>query len=140
MTNKYSTTLTFDSAPENIYNFYTDVVNWNIWDTELEYSELKQLFANNSQGSLKAKGNPEIKFTLQNVQQNIGFDQVMDLPFGSKFILTRRIKLLENRSEVTHSGYFEGVFGAIIGFFLKIKYTPLLEKSVLKLKKLCEKN
>ena len=138
MTNKYFTTLIFDSSPKEIYDFYTDVANWNAWDTELEYSELKQPFANNSEGFLRPKGSPEIKFTLQNVQQDIGFDQITNLPFGSKFVLTRRIKLLENGSEVTHSGYFEGIFGAIIGFFLKIKYTPLLKKSVIKLKELCQ--
>jgi hypothetical protein len=57
---------------------------------------------------------------------------------GSKFILTRRLINKENGCEVTHCGYFEGFFGSIIGIFLKAKYTPLLEKSVFKLKELCE--
>lgn len=140
MTNKYSSTLIFKAEPSVIYSFYTDVANWKAWDNELEYSSLDQSFENNSQGVVNPKGNAEIKFTLQNVQKNIGFDQVMNLPFGSKFVLTRRIKQLGNESEVTHSGYFEGFFGAIIGFFLKQKYTPLLAKSVQDLKNLCEFN
>jgi hypothetical protein len=138
MTHKYFTTTNFNCIPETIYSFYTDVDNWNKWDEELEYSNLKMPFANNSVGTIKPKGNSELSFELKNVTVNGGFDQVMNLPFGSKFILTRRIIKKGNECEVTHSGYFEGFFGGIIGFFLKAKYTPLLEKSVFKLKELCE--
>lgn len=139
MSNKYSTTEIFKTSAGTIYSFYIDVTNWKTWDSEVEYSSLEGNFKDGATGILKPKSNPELKFQLQNVKENIGFDQIMDLPFGSKFILTRVIKTQGDSCEVTHSGYFEGVFGAIIGFFLKLKYTPLLQQSVLQLKSLAEK-
>jgi hypothetical protein len=138
MLHKYSTTVQFTCSPQIVYEFYKDVANWKKWDEELEYASLNAPFENNSIGVIKPKGNSELSFKLQNVIVDNGFDQIMNLPFGSKFILTRRIKTLGNQCEVTHTGCFEGLFGRFIGLFLKAKYTPLLQKSVLKLKELCE--
>jgi hypothetical protein len=138
MTNKYFFTTTINAPSSRIFEFYKNVSNWYDWDEELESSSLIGNFENNSKGNLKPKGSSELEFTLQNVQKNVGFEQIINLPFGSKFILTRNIKELENNCEVTHSGYFEGWFGAVLGLYLKQKYTPLLKKSVLKLKELVE--
>lgn len=140
MSHQYSTTTIIKAPASRIYGFYVDVPNWKAWDSELEYSSLKTDFLENAIGVLKAKGNDELEFVLKNVKDNVGFMQIMNLPMGSKFILTRLIIERDSDCEVTHSGYFEGFFGSIIGLILKSKYAPLLQKSVLKLKELCEKS
>lgn len=138
MTNKYSAKAIIKASAETIFEFYSDVKNWKDWQPDLEFSDLEGDFEDGSEGTFKLKGSQPTKFTLGSVQSNNGFNQVMNLPFGSKYIVTRRIELLGSSCEIRHAIEFEGFFGWLTKVFAGSKYSERLQKSVDELQKLCE--
>ena len=52
------------ATKEQIWKLWADVPNWNVWDKEVETSELFGQFQNGTKGILKPTGGPKAKFEI----------------------------------------------------------------------------
>ncbi|WNJ97661.1 polyketide cyclase [Vibrio ruber] len=107
-----------EASPQIIYSLYSDVVNWNQWDKEVQYSELNGEFKSGSTGVLKPTRGPKSKISITNVELNKSFTVTSKLPFC---LVTFEHNLIETKdaTEVIHKVKFTGltryIFGSLIG-------------------------
>ena len=52
------------ATKEQIWKLWADVPNWNVWDAEVETSELFGQFQTGTKGVLKPVGGPKTKFEM----------------------------------------------------------------------------
>lgn len=110
------------SKKTTIWKKYKDVKNWNSWDKEIEFSNLKGDFKEGSRGSLKSIGGPKVNFELIEVEEEKKFVDITNL-FLCKLIFTHTLEEKSGALEVTHKIRMEGFltffFKKVIGEELK---------------------
>ena len=74
------TTQKSKATKENVWKLYSDVNNWNIWDNEVENSELFGEFKKGTKGILKPVGGPKTKFEMTECEINKSFTDRSSLP------------------------------------------------------------
>ncbi len=52
------------ATKEQIWKLWADVPNWNVWDKEVEISELFGQFQKGTKSILKPSGGPKVKFEI----------------------------------------------------------------------------
>lgn len=109
---------TTTASAEKIWSLWEDISNWNKWDDGIDFSELNGEFKAGTEGFLKPKGGPKLKFKLLEVVENKRFKDVTKLPF-TKLIFTHDIKEENGKRIVTHkvemAGPLSWLFNKILG-------------------------
>lgn len=112
------TTQKSKATKENVWKLYSDVNNWNIWDNEVENSELFGEFKKGTKGILKPVGGPKTKFEMTECEINKSFTNRSSLPL-CKMDFIHNIKETENGIEITHkviiTGFLTFLFSRVIG-------------------------
>lgn len=62
-----------NASPEKVWEIYSDVKKWFLWEDDLERIALNGEFATGTSGTMKLKGQPEMMFTLISVIPNEEF-------------------------------------------------------------------
>jgi hypothetical protein len=106
------------ATKEQIWELWADVANWNIWDKEVEKSELFGQFRIGTKGVLKPVGGPKTTFEMIECTNFKSFTDRSFLPFCQMdFIHT--MTTIEDELEITHkvvmTGFMTFVFSKIIG-------------------------
>jgi hypothetical protein len=108
-------------ASQEIWNMYTDVLNWNTWDAAVISSELFGDFLVGTKGILKPKGGPSATFILTEVTENISFTSRSFLPLAYIDFIHSIVDLGDVR-QVTHTiemgGFLSPIFKLLIGINL----------------------
>ncbi len=71
-----------DATKQQIWKLWEDVSNWNKWDKEVETSEIFGEFKPGTQGALKPKSGPKIKFEILSVDHLREFSTRSFLPLA----------------------------------------------------------
>lgn len=115
---EFEARINIKASPSTIYSLYSDVVNWNQWDNEVQYSELNGAFKAGSDGILKPIRGPKSKIVITDADLNQSFTVTSKLPFC---LITFEHELVEQEdvTEVIHRIKFTGltryIFGTLIG-------------------------
>jgi hypothetical protein len=59
---------TTDISAEKLYQAITDINNWNKWDNGLEFTKLEGIAKRGASFTLKPKGEPTIRMTIDEIQ------------------------------------------------------------------------
>ena len=112
---KYSLETT--ASQSRIWSLWSDVENWNKFDTLLEYSYLVEgaSFETGAIGYLKASGAPRTKFELIEVDQQSAFVERLKLPLYQAIDLQRYFEPGVNGvTTFTHEVNFKGVLSPLL--------------------------
>lgn len=126
------------STKEKVWEIWSDVENWNSWDSDLLWSKMDDVFKVGSIGYLKPKSGPKTKFKITECSKNKSFTARNFLPL-TKMEFIHKIKTVEGGIELTHkiviSGFLSFLFARVVGKNL----AKGLPKAMGELKKLAEK-
>ncbi len=110
------------ATKEQIWKLWADVPNWNVWDKEVEQSELFGQFKVGTKGVLKPVGGPKTKFVMTECTNFRSFTDRSFLPF-CKMDFIHTITETKNGLEITHKVVMVGVmtflFSKVIGNKIK---------------------
>ena len=136
--NSFASTQTAKASSSQIWALYQDVENWNIWDSELEWSNIDGEFKNGTNGELKSKGSPKVKFVLTDVEELKKFTTSADIPLG-KLIIEHYITEENQNIEFSHVVYFTGPLAYIFDLILGGTFRKALPNVLVNIKNLLEK-
>lgn len=124
---------------EEIWRLWADVPHWNVWDKEVETSELFGEFRTGTKGVLKPKGGPQTRFEMTECTPLQSFTDRSFLPLCQMdFIhtLTETKEGLIVTHKVVMTGLMTFLFSKVIGSKIKAG----LPAAVAELIELAEKN
>jgi hypothetical protein len=121
------------TTKERIWKLWTDVPNWNIWDSEVENSELFGQFQTGTKGILKPIGRPKTRFEMIECTNLKSFTDRSFLPFCKMdFIhsMTETKDSLEITHKVVMTGFMTFLFSKVIGDKIKVGLPIAIEKLI----------
>ncbi|NOX27451.1 MAG: hypothetical protein GXP21_04565 [Gammaproteobacteria bacterium] len=124
-----------------IWRLWSDVENWQKFDTILEYSYLvdNAEFKTGSIGYLNAKGAPKTKFILTEVNDEISFTESLKIPLYQTIDLQRYFEVNnKGKTTFTHEVNFKGSLKSILYFLLSGTFKSELINVMENLKKVAE--
>jgi hypothetical protein len=118
---------------ESTWKIWSDVPNWNIWDSEVETAELFGQFQIGTKGILKPKGGPKAKFRIIEFTKLKSFTIRSFLPFCKiDFIhsITEKKEGLEITHKVVMTGFMTFFFSKVIGNKIKVALPIAVERLI----------
>lgn len=135
---EYGAQIEINAAPDIIWKKEIDVTNWPKWDTGLDKANLEGSFQQGAKGIMVDREGRNIKFKIVEVEPNNKIIIEIQLP-GGKMYLDRRLVVQTNgKVMLSHSVYFTGWIGGMIGKSLKKKYQNMVPQTVLLFKNQAE--
>jgi len=111
-------TIVIDAPAEIVWELWTDVEHWNVWDHGIAWSRIEGAFEKGAHGVLKPKSGPKSKFTLVEVQKGKRFKDISRLPLCT-IEFDHQLTPEQGRVRVTHSislvGPLSFLFTRILG-------------------------
>ncbi len=121
------------ASKEQIWKLWSDVPNWNLWDQEVETSEIFGAFQKGTKGVLKPAGGPKSKFEMIECTKFKSFAARSFLPL-CKMDFIHTITETSDGIEVTHkvemTGFMTFLFSKVIGSKIKVGLPVAVEKLV----------
>ncbi|HEX8051388.1 MAG TPA: SRPBCC family protein [Thermoleophilaceae bacterium] len=106
------------ASPQRIWELWSDVSTWPLWDEGLERVTLDGPFAAGTKGRLKPAGGPAVGLELTDVRPGAGFSDVTRLPLARMRFEHSAVRDGE-RTRVTHRVTITGpgtpLFSRLIG-------------------------
>lgn len=121
------------ATKEQIWRLWADVPNWNVWDKEVETSELFGQFKTGTKGILKPADGPKTKFIMTECTKFKSFTDSSFLPFCKmNFIhtMTETKGGLEITHKVVMTGFMTFLFSKVIGNKIKVGLPIAVEKLI----------
>lgn len=80
---EFSFKLKVNAPKEKIWDYYSDIQRWYMWEENLEDITLHGNFEAGNTGMMKLKNMPKVEYTLTNVIINQRFCDETVMPFGT---------------------------------------------------------
>jgi len=106
---------------EQIWKLWTDVANWNSWDSTVKSSELYGDFKVGTKGVVKLAGGPKSKFVITDCKPFESFTNRSYLPL-CKVYFTLTLAETQNGVLVT---YRQEMTGSLVFLYSKILYAMM---------------
>jgi hypothetical protein len=74
-----------DIKPHQIWQVWSDVNNWHLWDTDIEFAHLDGGFEKGSIFSLKPKGGPKVAIEIIDAIPNKSFTDCTKFPLAKMY-------------------------------------------------------
>lgn len=114
------------SSKEQIWNLWTNVSNWNLWDDQIMSSKIHGAFKMGQTGELIPARGPKSTFKLIEVTKQKSFTSRSTLPLSTMDVI-HEMREAEGELIITHrveiSGVLSFVFSKLIGNKI-IKHLP----------------
>jgi hypothetical protein len=101
-------TATTSATPETIWQLWSDVANWKIWDAQVESSSLQGPFAVGSHTTLQQKDGPELSAELIEVQPLQKFVDQTTLPQSTTLKFIHEMNATASGTHIIHSIVLDG--------------------------------
>jgi len=121
------------ATKEQIWKFWSDVPNWNIWDKEVEASELFGDFKTGTKGVLKPAGGLKTKFVMIECTNFQSFTDRSFLPLcNMDFVhtMTETKDGLQVTHKVVMTGFMTFLFSRVIGSKIKVGLPITVDKLI----------
>lgn len=130
-------TMLTTASPENIWEIWTDVKNWNQWDVRLRGSRLKGDFQKNVHGVFFPEKGPRAGFTVTSCDPNFSYTVTTRLPLAQIHI--RRFLGYNNmKTTFTHELWVEGPLSWMWRGFIGRNASNALSQAMRNVKQLAE--
>jgi hypothetical protein len=125
------------ALPEEVFNIWSDVSNWNQWDEGIEWAKLQGTFAAGNKYLLKPKGGPKAKALITSLVQNESFEDETKLP-GAKLRFKHKVTNADGVTIIKHEVTMEGILAKLWVRIMGKNLRQGLQPAVDKLAKLAE--
>lgn len=105
------------ASPEQVWNIWQDVSNWNSWDHGIEYSTINGPFKEGTTGNIKPKGGPLLQTKLTSVVPMKMFVDESKLPLA-RVIVSHFMGESNGKTQVTHQIEMVGPLAFIFAFLI----------------------
>jgi hypothetical protein len=130
-------TLETSAGPEKIWAIWTDVPNWNTWDTGLKKAEMTEKFTRNAKGVITSLENRKSKFSITDFEEGKTYTFRTKLPLGSLYV-KRSWDMKNGKTYFTHEVWFTGLTGGIFARKFGPRFREMLPEVMNKVKKIAE--
>lgn len=107
-----------NNTRDKVWDFLIDVDRWKEWDTELVNSRLFSEFAVGSEGELKPKKGPTLKFNISEIEPHLSYTFITKMPVGTleiKRIIKEKREGVEFTDDIRFTGFLKRIFGLMLG-------------------------
>ncbi len=133
----FSHTVETLAAPERIWQIWTDVPNWKMWDKGLKSAELTGQFVAGNTGKLIPDKGPVSHFKLIEVVAGQSYTFKTKLPLGALYV-KRTLTQQNGKTAFTHEVWFTGITKGIFGNALGKTYRQILPDVMSTIKTIAE--
>ncbi|MBA2307246.1 SRPBCC family protein [Candidatus Dependentiae bacterium] len=105
------------ASPQEIWNIWQDVANWNTWDHGIEYSTIDGPFQEGTTGTLKPKGGSLVHTKLTRVEPLKLFIDESKLPLA-RIIVSHYMNSSNGFTQVTHQIEMDGPLSFVFAFLI----------------------
>ncbi len=120
-----------------IWQIWTTVEKWHLWDVGLKSATLTGAFAVGNSGTIESLKGQITPFTITELTAGEKYTIETKLPFG-KLCITRFLEENENTTIFIHHVYFEGISAGLFAAILGKKFRKLLPEAMENIKQLAE--
>lgn len=134
---KFSHTLKTSASAAKIWQIWTDVERWSVWDTELYAARLDEPFELGAVGKLTPKQGSVSTFKISQFSPGKSYTFTIKLPLCRLSVQ----RYLSDRPEgvyFTHEVSFQGLFAVIFGLLLGRKFRSVLPSVMQNVKQIAE--
>ncbi|WP_029410568.1 polyketide cyclase [Treponema pedis] len=96
-------TVAVHAAKEKIWEYYSDIQKWYLWEKDLKSISLDKGFKTGSKGVMELDGMPPVHYALSFVKENYGFCDKTETPFGNLYFNHEIIEAADKKVSVKHS-------------------------------------
>ncbi|MGI9090800.1 MAG: SRPBCC family protein [Gemmatimonadaceae bacterium] len=72
-------------AKQQVWDAWSDVNNWHLWDTDIEYARMSEPFRAGAKFELKPRGGPRVKIELLRVAKLEGYTDLTRFPLARMY-------------------------------------------------------
>ncbi|MBW7453278.1 SRPBCC family protein [Paenibacillus sepulcri] len=100
---EFEHTITTGARAKTIWELYSDISSWVVWDKGIAYVSLEGTFTAGTRGILQPEGQERLAFELTEVEPRRGFSDVTDMPeAGIQIHFTHRLQETGEGTAITH--------------------------------------
>lgn len=96
------------ATKEKIWDFYSDIQKWYVWERDLKNITLDQGFKTGSVGVMELEGMPPMEYTLTAVKENEEFWDITKTPAGSIYFGHELTEADDQTVQIKHTVRLEG--------------------------------
>lgn len=134
----FSYSLETSASPTKIWQIWSDVANWQQWDTGLKSAELSGAFAIGTKGKLIPDKGPKSSFILTELVAGKSYTFKTKLPLGALYV-KRYLEEKEGKTYFTHEVWFTGLSKGIFGNALGKNYRRILPEVMTRIREIGER-
>lgn len=131
-------TIETTASPESIWKIWTDVPNWQQWDSGLKSAILNGNFEVGTKGKLIPDKGPKAKFRITEMEAGKSYTFKTSIPFGGLFV-KRTLETKNGKTYFTHEVWFTGLLKGFFGKQLGSNYKNMLPEVMETIKTMAEK-
>jgi Polyketide cyclase / dehydrase and lipid transport len=124
--------------PDKIWQIWTDVANWNQWDSGLKSSEMTEKFTLDATGSIISLEGRKSKFKVVDFKEGKSYTFKTNLLFGGLYV-KRFWEIKNGKTAFTHEVWFSGLTGGIFAGQFGPTFRKMLPDVLNKIKEIAEK-
>ncbi len=125
------------ASSDKIWELWTDVPNWKLWDKGLKSASLEGDFVVGAKGVLLPDKGPKSTFVVTELLPNQSYTFQTKIPLGW-LIIQRTLEQKQGRTYFTHEVEFTGPFKKILGKRLGKRYRSMLPEVMGEIKRIAE--
>jgi hypothetical protein len=129
--------IVINAKPETIFGIYSDVENWNKWDSDTKSSSINGSFQTGTIGRLIPTKGQGVNIAFTSVVPNRSFTCVGGVP-GFQMRFEHELNSINASTEVIHRVKFSGVLAFLIGRIVRAQLRTGLPITLAALKRLAE--
>jgi len=116
---------------ELIWEQWTSVSTWHLWDDAIEYASLKNpAFAPGSRGKIKPRGAISIDFVITHVNSEKSFTDETRLPLGVRLVFIHSLERINHKTHITHCVEMKGAFAFLLALWWGNEIRQALPKTM----------
>jgi hypothetical protein len=117
------------TGPEPIFQLYSDVKNWHLWDPDTKSAFIEGDFQVGNKGRLTPTKGSSVPMELTSLEANKSFTVESKVPFF-KMVFEHQLKVVVGGTEVTHRVVFSGLLAPLLGRLLAKQLRSSLPKTL----------
>ena len=123
--------------PSEIWQIWTDVKNWKVWDTGLQDAEIKGTMGLGTKGKITTLQGRKVNFKVVEWEEGKSYTYKTALPLGSLYV-KRYLEEKDGKTLFTHRVWFQGLTSGIFAKQLGEEFRDLLPGVLENIKQIAE--
>ena len=132
-------TMETEASEEAIWNLWTNVDDWHLWDIGLKKAEMRDSFKLSSIGIITSLEGRRSKFKVVEYVEGESYTFKTKLPLGSLFV-KRFLNKEDGKTFFTHEVWFSGLTGGVFARQFGSDFMNMLPEVMENVKVLAEEN